>query len=253
MWIDREFIDPFMQEDPCFWVKIEHLGRYLFAKDRINKIQNGCCTVADFGCANGYGSAILAQAARQVDAFDINADYLAEARSCNQARNITYRLLDASRAAPDSLAAQRYDLAVAFETLEHLEDADCLLRLLAHSLKTGGTLLLSVPNPRYERREADGSSSNPYHRHIFTQEDIATMLAKHGFTLRRVLGQGLCNVLAIREARLVTKKRIDFSSAKNPLFQDPRVISQFAYLVAYPDAMARDKSYSQLFIAEKKG
>lgn len=252
MWLDREFIDPFMQEDPCFWVKIEHLGRYLFAKDTINQIQNGTCTVADFGCANGYGSAILAQAARQVDAFDVNADYLNDARTSHCARNIAYQHFDAnSTAAEPPCAPDRYDLAVAFEILEHVDHPDALLRLLGRALKPSGTLLLSVPNPRYERTGDDGASTNPYHRHIFARDAVEAMLAAHGFTLKRVLGQGLCNILSIREAKLVTKKRIDFSTAKNPLFQDPIVISQFAYLVAYPDDMAISKSYSHLFVAEK--
>ncbi|MGI5923212.1 MAG: class I SAM-dependent methyltransferase [Lentisphaeria bacterium] len=252
MWIDREFIDPFMQEDPCFWVKIEHLGRYLFAKDRINQISNGTCTVADFGCANGYGSAILAQAARQVDAFDVNGDYLAEARTRHHARNIRYQQFDANDlSAEPPCAPNRYDVAVAFEILEHLDHPEALLRLLARAIKPGGTLLLSVPNPRYERSDSDGASSNPYHRHIFTRDDIKAMLSAHGFTLKRSLGQGLCNILSIREAKLVTKKRFELSTAKNPLFQDPAVISQFAYLVAYPDDVAINESYSYLFEAEK--
>ena len=45
-----EYCDPF-NEKQYYWMRVEHLGRYLYVK---NNIKDGC-NILDIACANGYG------------------------------------------------------------------------------------------------------------------------------------------------------------------------------------------------------
>ena len=124
MWEEREYINPFDENYHYFWMKIEHLGRYLFAKDEIARSATTDCMVADFGCADGYGSNILATVARQVDAFDINAEYLSMGEN-NKNKNVYFHRVDFEK--PIELRQDKVDFVVAFELLEHLENPHFVL------------------------------------------------------------------------------------------------------------------------------
>jgi SAM-dependent methyltransferase len=71
-----------------------------------------------------------------------------------------------------------FDLAVSFETVEHLPDPAALVRRLAGLLSPGGQLIISAPNTlQYQR--GTPAVANPYH---LSEPDYATLsgwLAPH--------------------------------------------------------------------------
>ncbi len=249
MWEEREYINPFDEDYHYFWMKIEHLGRYLFAKDEILKNSNASCFIADLGCADGYGSNILATVARRVDAFDINANYLSSGEN-NKNENVYFHKVDFEK--PVSLQQDKVDFVVAFEFLEHLENPHFVLDFVNSILKEGGKFICSIPSNLYEVATADGKPSNPYHKHIYTQDDVQELFTAHGFEIEKVLGQAFPNIFAKNESKWAKKKRLPFTSSSNPIFTKREYLEYFGYMFAYPNELMIDKSYSFIYIVNKR-
>src|SRR3954447_18220574 len=98
----------------------EHLARYTFA----SRLARGK-RVLDAGCGAGYGSAELAHAAKCVVGIDRAAEAVGFAREHYRLPNLSF--VEAScTALPYKDAA--FDLIVAFEVIEHLENWRDFLR-----------------------------------------------------------------------------------------------------------------------------
>ena len=244
MWEEKEYINPFDEDYHYFWMKIEHLGRYLFAKDEISRSATTNCMVADFGCADGYGSNILATVARQVDAYDINSDYLLMGEN-NKNENVFFHRVDLDK--PIELRQDKVDFVVAFEFLEHLENPNFVLEFINKILKENGKFICSVPNNLYEVAKADGKPSNPYHKHIYTQEEVIKLLNAHNLKIEKILGQAFPNIFAKNESKWARKKRLPFTSSTNAIFTQKEYLKYFGYMFAYPNELMIDKSYSYIY------
>ncbi len=150
----------------------EHVHRYAFARRYAAGRR-----VLDAACGEGYGSAILAGAAREVVGVDIDAATVAHARaSYASVRNLSF--VEGS-AAKLPLPDASVDLVVSFETIEHLEAGDQprMLAEFARVLADGGALVLSAPN-RPEYSESRGYV-NPFHRHEHDRAELDRLLDAH--------------------------------------------------------------------------
>jgi SAM-dependent methyltransferase len=137
----------------------EHMARYTFAA----RLARGK-RVLDAGCGAGYGSADLARAAERVVGVDRAPEAIEFARVHYTAANLSFE--EAScEALPH--ADGSFELVVAFEVIEHLEDWRGFLREARRVLVANGQLVVSTPNKLYytESRGADGA--NPFHVHEF--------------------------------------------------------------------------------------
>jgi len=148
----------------------EHVHRYAFVRELASGRR-----VLDAACGEGYGSALLADVAREVTGVDIDAASLAHARD-------TYRDRPGLRFAEGSvtrlpLADRSVDLVVSFETIEHLDRAEQapMLAEFERVLAPDGVLVISSPNrPEYSERR---NYRNPFHRHELDREELAELLA----------------------------------------------------------------------------
>lgn len=137
----------------------EHMARYTFAA----RLARGK-RVLDMGCGAGYGSAELAQVAHTVTGIDVAAEAVEFARANYPRPNLEFALASAaSLPYPDGC----FELVVAFEVIEHLENWQDLLLEARRVLAPTGQFIVSTPNKLYytESRGADGA--NPYHVHEF--------------------------------------------------------------------------------------
>jgi len=147
----------------------EHVHRYAFAA----RFAAGR-RVLDAACGEGYGSALLAGAAREVVGVDIDAATVAHARAA-YASVPGLRFVEGSATALP-LGDASVDLVVSFETIEHLDAADqpAMLDEFARVLAPGGLIVLSAPN-RPEYSESRGYV-NPFHRHEHDRDELARLL-----------------------------------------------------------------------------
>jgi SAM-dependent methyltransferase len=147
----------------------EHLARYAFAA----RLARGK-RVLDIGCGAGYGSAELAGAALSVTAADIAAEAVDWGRRHFSRPNL--RFVQASAAAlPHSDAS--FDMVVAFEVIEHLEDWGAFLREARRVLAPNGQFIVSTPNRLYYAETRALTGPNPFHVHEFDYAEFRAELA----------------------------------------------------------------------------
>jgi len=144
----------------------EHLVRYELAKS-----YSQGKVVLDVACGSGYGSYLLADKAEKVWAIDINQEALALAEKKYQHPKIKFLADDVEILS--KVGDKMIDLAVSFETIEHLKNPDNYLEQLKRVLKTDGLALISTPN-----RQVFGQK-NPWHLREYTKEDFSQILAKY--------------------------------------------------------------------------
>lgn len=98
----------------------EHLHRYLWAADLIPGRR-----VLDLGSCEGFGAAILAQAAESVVGVDIDARSVEHASLNYIHENLSFMVGDARNLS--GFEAASFDFVVAFELIEHLRNRNALL------------------------------------------------------------------------------------------------------------------------------
>ncbi len=123
--------------------------------------------VLDLGCGYGYGAAIMARAARSVVGVDRDSRAIEVAKS-------RYRLLANTQFVDSDVfeylrrVSQQFDMVVALEVIEHVEQQDELLDLVWRITRNGGRIFLSTPNaartPFYRR--------NPYHFRELSADEL---------------------------------------------------------------------------------
>jgi SAM-dependent methyltransferase len=170
-------------------IAYEHWHRYAF----VRRLASGR-RVLDVACGEGYGSALLAQAAAQVTGVDIDQSAIAHAQASYGTRSNLRYLHGSATKLP--LADASVDLVVSFETIEHLprDEQPRMLAELARVCAPGGIAVLSAPNP-VEYSQARGYS-NPFHLHEPSREELAQLIAavfpaQRWYRQRRYFGSAL--------------------------------------------------------------
>lgn len=237
-----EHCNPFDGKHCNYWMKLEHCGRYLFAAEVLSKA--GTFSVLDLSCAEGYGSDILASHGLNVAGGDIRKEYIMTASL--RYPSVTFFCIDLDGEIPASLNS--VNAVVCFETLEHLKRPKAFLRRLPTLLRSSGTLLLSVPNKRYEKTDENGKNYDPYHLHIFDKDELLSELSACGFTVLGVYGQPACNEMYAREHEAIKGGVMTQEEADGLHKYDRGSILGMSRIAGYPTEENVDASYSYIFV-----
>lgn len=155
-------------------IRRDHVARYEFAASLLPKGS----AVVDVACGVGYGSAILADKGCDVLGIDYHAEALAYARA-HYARGTTYFAeQDAARL---DLCDWKFDAAVCFETIEHLEDPRPMLRELRRAARK---LIASVPN-----EDCFPYNGYKFHFRHYTPDEFEALLNETGWQITSWAGQ----------------------------------------------------------------
>lgn len=159
----------------------EHLHRYAF-------VSEFCAgqSVLDAACGEGYGTALLATAGARVTGVDLSDAAIQHARQRYGDRpHIEFRTADCTQL---PFQDDHFDRIVSFETLEHLEDQEGMLREFRRVLRPDGFLVVSSPD------KAEYSDARDFHNEFHVRElyrdELETLLAGQ-FPAVRLLGQKL--------------------------------------------------------------
>jgi SAM-dependent methyltransferase len=146
---------------------VEHWHRYHFARRWA-----GGRRVLDVACGEGYGSAHLASGAVHVTGVDVSPEAIAHARDAYAGlANARFEQASCTRL---PLGDASVDLAVSFETIEHIAEQEAFLDELARVLTPDGILVLSCPNrAEYSDRRA---FENPFHVKELYRAELAQLL-----------------------------------------------------------------------------
>lgn len=168
----------------------EHFHRYAMvlelARDK---------DVLDIACGEGYGTAALALVARTAMGVDLDPESVRHAAAKYMAMNVGFRIGDCT-AIPATDAS--FDLAVSFETIEHLTEQERMLGELKRVLRPNGVLVISSPNKLVY---SDGrSSQNPFHQRELYFDEFRDMLRSF-FPKVRIFGQRVFAASAVHPLR----------------------------------------------------
>ena len=171
-----------------FLARFEHISRYSGTARKAHGI------VLDIGCGTGYGAAILSTRASVV-ALDISPAALRFARKSYPGPEFVM-----ATATSIPLADESVDMVTAFEMIEHLDEPDKFLAECHRTLKKGGVLVLSSPNPAHLINWLKSKllgipippkivAENIYHVREFTHDEMVGLLSSKGFRLLHAKGQ----------------------------------------------------------------
>ena len=160
----------------CF----EHINRYAFAQEFTdNKI------VLDIASGEGYGSFVLAKTANFIYGVDISEEAITYAKIKYRKDNLLFRVGNTSKIPLDSNSV---DIVVSFETIEHHDQHDEMMREIKRVLKKDGKLIISSPNKKHYSDE--NNTTNHFHiKELY--EDEFKMLLNNYFRTTKFLNQNL--------------------------------------------------------------
>ena len=161
-------------------IRYEHVHRYVFARELVKGLR-----VLDAACGEGYGSALLAGSAAEVTGVDLSSEAVNHAAERYQAPGLEFIESDCLSLPFDD---GRFDCVVSFETLEHLEDHDGLLREFRRVLSPTGFLLISTPDKAVYTDKM--GNENEFHVAELYRNEFEALLGRH-FPANRMWGQKL--------------------------------------------------------------
>ncbi|HWD85426.1 MAG TPA: glycosyltransferase [Solirubrobacteraceae bacterium] len=164
---------------PDVQVVYEHLHRYAWAAQWVEGLR-----VLDLASGEGFGAAILADAAASVIGVDIDPAAVEHSRLNYDSPRLAFEVGDALDLA--RLADGEFGAVIAFEVIEHLEDHARLLAEIRRVLRPGGLLIMSTPDRG--AYAATRGTENPYHVHELDAVEFRQLLAGQ-FANVRILGQ----------------------------------------------------------------
>ena len=147
---------------------IEHWHRYHFAARCVAGKR-----VLDVACGEGYGTALLARAASEVTGVDLSAAAIEHAKAVYAGSpNARFVCAPCTRL---PLADASVDVAVSFETIEHIAEQAPFLDELARVLAPDGVAILSCPN-KVEYSDKRGYA-NEFHVKELYRDELAALVA----------------------------------------------------------------------------
>lgn len=228
---NKERYNPLDNPSQDTFIKLEHLGRYLFACDYLRK-HSITENVLDIACGTGYGSYLLSKHIKNVVGIDKNTEEVADQYKKD---NIVFIKEDIDKVDLTST----YQAIICFETLEHVNNPNKLLKQISQCLTNKGLFLLSIPNAKYEKLDENGNNLDIYHKTIFKLDDLLKQL-NNDFKIIKVLGQSKINEIINKNPNL------------NLNIHSQEEVIEKAYNLAYPNKEKIEDTYSYIIICQKK-
>jgi SAM-dependent methyltransferase len=150
-----------------YWYR-RHLVVYEWIAARVAGLR-----VVDMACGEGYGSAVLAEAAASVVGVDANPEAHEHAR-------LRYRLpnLRFERDLVETFA-EPCDAVVFLQTIEHVKDPDSILGHFRSLLGPGGVAYVSTPNLLTLAPAGAQKSDNPWHLREYRAAEFRELCERH--------------------------------------------------------------------------
>jgi ubiquinone/menaquinone biosynthesis C-methylase UbiE len=147
---------------------VRQLAAYGFAAECVNS----GLSVLDVACGSGYGSARLAEHARQVIGVDCDHRVVRNATLRYGSKSCRFLTADACRLPFDDGA---FDCIVSFQTIEHIRNDLGFVRELRRVLSPTGVCMVTTPN-RILRLRPGQRPWNRFHVREYDQESLQKVL-----------------------------------------------------------------------------
>ena len=180
-------------------VRYEHLHRYAISLQYVQGKQ-----VLDLASGEGYGSYHLSRVAASVVGVDIDAAAVSHAQQrYNQQSNLSYRIGSCAQIPLDDRSV---DVVVSFETIEHHDQHEQMMREIKRVLRPNGLLIISSPNKK--TYSEDLGNHNHFHiKELYLEEFNDLLLAS--FAQVKLYGQKLLTGSVITPLEQPRLSRLD--------------------------------------------
>jgi len=131
-------------------------------------------SLLDIGCSGGLGMFLASKKDGIDNIFGI--DVSEEAVRISKERN-PCATVECGLAEELSFKDSSFDCVILGETLEHVVDADAVVREAYRVLRNGGTIVITVP---------EGGRTSREHLRVFTEDTISFLLIKSGFVINEI-------------------------------------------------------------------
>lgn len=147
-------------------IELEHFHRYLAASEIVAGKE-----VLDIASGEGFGSEILSRSAARVIGVDIDHSAVAHANARYGNEKLSFI---EGNAAEIPLADDSVDVAVSFETIEHHDRHEEMLKELRRVLRPGGVLVISSPE-KYAYTDITGQVNRFHVKELYREEFVTLM------------------------------------------------------------------------------
>lgn len=151
------------------------LKRYFFAGEYFSKGKE----VLDTCCGLGWGTKILSNYAREITAFDLDFRVIDFCKETWKADNINWK--QGNSLDLRFLKNKKFDIVLGMETIEHFSmlEGEKYVYQISTVLKKDGIFIATsyFPNSRAEAEKV--CKNNPYHKYIFTFDEMNRVLDKY--------------------------------------------------------------------------
>jgi len=148
-----------------YWFR-RHLAVYEWIASRISGGR-----VLDMACGEGYGSAVLAQSAREVVGVDANPEAHEHARLRYERQNLKFE-----RGMVEHFGEpQSFDAVVFLQTIEHVQNPHGVLEHFRSILAPSGAAYVSTPNVLTLAPPGAAKSGNPWHLREYQAEEFESL------------------------------------------------------------------------------
>lgn len=169
---DKAIID---RIEPTHYFRNHIVLRLIKKLSRKHEIKEIC----ELGCGTGSLSLSLGKRGLKVDAFDIDKNAVALAKKFSSNKNVSY----GSKDALSINAFRKYDMVMAIEVLEHIEEDSKVLLKIRNLLKKNGLLFITVPIYERYRKSFDNRSG---HVRRYNPDDLLQKVKNAGFDIQYV-------------------------------------------------------------------
>ena len=122
----------------------------------------------DAGCGYGYGSFMLSKISKKVVGIDISEEAIQVAEKRYTSPNLVFMVMDVEKMGFHN----QFDVIIAFENIEHLENPGLFLGKARFYLEADGVFIVSTPNKKY-------TGENPYHSKEYSREQFEQVLKSY--------------------------------------------------------------------------
>lgn len=220
----------------------EHIHRYEVATTYVEQRMK----ILDLACGNGFGTAKLFQyggvsvIGGDISQEAVNYCVLKYSQSIRTGK-LEFRKMDATRLDFEDAA---FDMVVSFETLEHVQQAEQVIREFCRVLRPNGILLLSTPNRIVS--SPNGIVENPYHMKEFSYDELQQLLGKQ-FSKLKLGGQRYVRYSDGRKwfARMVERALYQRGIRKLSLRIQNGIMRAFGVAQMYPQSRDFEITYNK--------
>jgi ubiquinone/menaquinone biosynthesis C-methylase UbiE len=166
------------------WIRYANLGRYRWVCQFTHEKD-----VLDAACGTGYGTELIARHdAISVVGLDSSDEAVTEARK--RCEGLSHVTIDRADVSDLRLSSASLDVYVSFETIEHVNVVDCMLREARRVLRSQGVFICSTPNRDVSNpgTQLNSKPINTHHIREYSLEEYDQLLHSY-FTYVEWYGQ----------------------------------------------------------------